>query len=110
MFEAIKPSKRPHIGLYSIGHEHYWNQFEGLLDRLTGYGRFIEQRLSSFADVHNAGMIDTEQKGRVAAAAFNANDVDLIFCHAATYAMSGGAAPGSAPTRVLSDVARLSGV
>ncbi len=88
MFETIKPAKRPRIGLYSIGHEHYWNQFEGLLDRLTGYGKFIEQRLSKWADVHNAGMVDTEQKGRAAGEAFNANNVDLIFCHAATYAMS----------------------
>ena len=34
VFEPIKPAKRPRIGLYSIGHPHYWVQFPGLLERL----------------------------------------------------------------------------
>lgn len=88
MFEPIKPAAPARIGLYSIGHAHYWNQFEGLLDRLLGYGRFIEGRLSAWGEVHNFGMVDEEAKGREAAEWFNARNVDLIFCHAATYAMS----------------------
>ncbi|HYE59303.1 MAG TPA: L-fucose/L-arabinose isomerase family protein [Rhodothermales bacterium] len=88
MFAPIKPARRPRIGLYSIGHEHYWTQFEGLLDRLLSYNAFIERRLSAWGDVINAGMVDAEAKSRAAAALFRGGDVDLIFCHAATYAMS----------------------
>jgi len=88
LFPPIKPAKRPRVGLYSIGHEHYWNQFEGLLDRLLDYNRFIEQRMMEGGDVCNVGMIDGEAKARAAAEALNAANVDLIFCHAATYAMS----------------------
>ena len=88
MFEPIKPSKRPRIGLYAVGHPHYWEQFPGLLDRLLGYGRFIEQRMTAWGDVCNVGMIDEESGSRRAAEQLNAANVDLIFCHAATYAMS----------------------
>lgn len=87
-FAPIKPAKRPRIGLYSIGHEHYWNQFDGLLDRLLGYNRFVADQIGSLGDVCNAGMIDNEAGARQAVDQFNAAGVDLIFCHAATYAMS----------------------
>lgn len=88
MFEPIKPPRRPRLGLYSIGHAQYWRQFEGLRDRLLGYGRFIEQRLAAWGEVANFGMVDDEARGREAAEWFHARNVDLIFCHAATYAMS----------------------
>ncbi len=86
--DRIKPPKRPRIGLYSIGHPHYWNQFAGLLDRLNGYNAFIEKRLSEWGEVTNAGMIDSEPGSRAAAERFNAANVDILFCHAATYAYS----------------------
>ena len=76
------------IGLFSIGHPHYWNQFEGLHDRLVGYGQFIERRMSAWAEVHNFGMVDSPEKGRAAGELFNSRNVDLVICHAATYAMS----------------------
>ncbi len=88
LFDPIKPAKRPRIGLYAVGHAHYWEQFDGLLDRLLGYGRFIEQRMAAWGDVCNVGMIDHEGAARRAAEQFQAAHVDLIFCHAATYAMS----------------------
>jgi L-arabinose isomerase len=88
MFEPIKPARRPRIGLYAVGHPHYWEQFPGLLDRLLGYGRFIEQRIAAWGDVCNVGMVDEERGSRRAAEQLNAANVDLIFCHAATYAMS----------------------
>ena len=88
IFEPIKPSKKARVGLYSVGHPHYWEQFEGLLERLSGYNRFIAERLSQWGEVHNAGMVDEEGQARRAAESFQAAHVDIIFCHAATYAMS----------------------
>lgn len=87
-FPPIKPSKKARIGLYSVGHPHYWNQFEGLHDRLVGYGRFIEMRLGEECDIFNAGMIDEEEKARNVGEWFCEKNVDLIFCHVATYGMS----------------------
>ncbi|MCU0959407.1 MAG: L-fucose/L-arabinose isomerase family protein [Pirellulaceae bacterium] len=88
MFPPIKPAKPPRIGLYAVGHPHYWEQFPGLLERLQGYGQFIAERLAQWGDVTNVGMIDQESASRRAAERLNAANVDLIFCHAATYAMS----------------------
>ena len=64
ILDAIKPARMPRVGLYSIGHAHYWNQFEGLLDRLLGYNRFLAQRMSIWGEVSNVGMIDNEAAAR----------------------------------------------
>ncbi|MBI4559251.1 MAG: L-fucose/L-arabinose isomerase family protein [Candidatus Hydrogenedentes bacterium] len=84
----IKPALRARVGLYSIGHPHYWVQFEGLLDRLLGYGQFIERQIEAWAEVSNFGMVDSEEQGHRAGDYFNEHNADLVLCHAATYAMS----------------------
>lgn len=89
----IKPRKKARIGLYSAGLSTYWNQFEGLHDRLVGYGKFIEKKLAGDAEVFNFGMVDEPTKAREAGEWFNACNVDLIFCHAATYATSAAVLP-----------------
>ncbi|MCY0870860.1 MAG: arabinose isomerase, partial [Firmicutes bacterium] len=57
-------------------------------ERLVGYGRFIEQEMGSAADVYNFGLVDSPEKAREAGEWFNAQDVDIVFCHSATYATS----------------------
>jgi len=43
------------IGLFGIGLDTYWPQFNGLLERLTGYQNQIAARLRSFgADLVDA--------------------------------------------------------
>ncbi len=84
----IKLVKRPRIGLYSVGLRAYWDQFPGLRERLIDYGRFIENKLSAWGDVFNYGLVDTEGEGRKAGEWLNERNVDLVFCHAATYSTS----------------------
>ena len=44
------------IGLYGIGLDTYWAQFEGLYDRLQGYQKGIAERLqASDADLQRKG-------------------------------------------------------
>ena len=88
VFPPIKTPRQARIGFYSVGHPHYWDQFAGLLDRLVAYGKFIEHRLSDWGETFNAGMVDREEKARRVGEWFNEKNVDLIFCHVATYAMS----------------------
>lgn len=88
VLSQIKPSKRARIGLYTIGLRAYWSQFEGLRDRLIDYGRFIEKQMSAYGEVYNFGLVDTEQEGRAAGEWFNTHNVDIIFCHSATYSTS----------------------
>ncbi len=86
--EPLKQIKRARIGLYSVGLKAYWSQFEGLKDRLTGYGKFIEKNLLQYGEVYNFGLVDDEISARTAGEWLNSNNVDLVFCHSATYVTS----------------------
>ncbi len=93
LLTPIKPARRPRIGLYSIGLRAYWDQFPGLRERLIAYGEFIAQRLAAWGEVLNFGLVDTEGEGRRAGEWLNAQNVDLVFCHAATYSTSSTVLP-----------------
>ncbi|HZG66051.1 MAG TPA: hypothetical protein VEZ12_04865, partial [Herpetosiphonaceae bacterium] len=93
LLTPIKPAKKPRIGLYSIGLRAYWEQFPGLRERLIAYGHHIEQRISAWGEVANYGLVDTEGEGRRAGEWLNAQNVDLVFCHAATYSTSSTVLP-----------------
>jgi len=92
-FDPIKPTLRPRIGLYSMGLRAYWQQFPGLRDRLTGYGQAIERRLAAWGDVANFGLVDDERSGRAAGEWFQSRNVDIVFCHSATYCTSASMLP-----------------
>ena len=76
---------KPKIGLYSAGLQAYWKQFDGLQERLMHYHQFITDRLTAYCDVYSFGVIDNPDAARKAGEYFNAQDVDLIFLHSATY-------------------------
>ena len=82
------------VGLFGIGLEAYWPQFEGLKERLTGYLAEVESRLARDAvEVVNLGLIDSPQKAMQAGHNFRRADVDLIFLHVTTYALSSTVLP-----------------
>jgi L-arabinose isomerase len=82
------------VGLFSIGLEAYWEQFTGLKDRLLGLNAKISDRIrASGSEVVNLGMIDTPYAAIEAAHAFRRSDVDLIFLHVSTYALSSTVLP-----------------
>lgn len=72
--------------------ETYWSQFHGLEQRLESYNREIAGHLAG-ADVVNLGIIDNAEKAVAAGHAFRQSDVDLIFLHVATYALSSTVLP-----------------
>ena len=77
------------VGLFGIGLEAYWAQFEGLKERLEGYLSQVETQLRSFhPDVLSLGLIDTIDKAFDAGKAFKTADVDIIFLYVSTYALS----------------------
>ncbi|MCY0880814.1 MAG: arabinose isomerase, partial [Firmicutes bacterium] len=88
MHSPIKSIKKARVGLYSIGLKAYWNQFDGLKERLLNYGQFIELNMNQNAEVYNYGLVDSVEEGRKAGEWFNEQNIDLIFCHSATYSTS----------------------
>ncbi|WP_179021782.1 L-fucose/L-arabinose isomerase family protein [Winogradskyella forsetii] len=82
------------IGLFGIGLDTYWNQFDGLLDRLLGYQSEIKGKLEGYdTTVVDVGMVDTPFKANNAASVFNTNEVDVIVLFISTYALSHNVLP-----------------
>ena len=78
--------QRAKVGVFGIGLEAYWDQFDGLRDRPEGYRRSVEERIGQWATVVSPGLVDTAPNAYAAGERFAEERVDLIFCHAATYA------------------------
>lgn len=82
------------IGLFGIGLAAYWPQFERLAERLQGYLARTRQRLERpNVEVVDLGLIDTPEKAMAAGHQFRQADVDLIFLHVTTYALSSTVLP-----------------
>jgi L-arabinose isomerase len=82
------------IGLFGIGLEAYWPQFKGLKARLQNYLRVVADKLDRpGVEIVNLGLIDNPQKAFAAGHAFRQADVDVIFLHVTTYALSSTVLP-----------------
>jgi len=77
------------IGLFSVGLDTYWEQFDSLLTNLNGYHREIRKKMEQpGVEVIDAGMVDNRDKATAAIELFNRNEVELIFLFVSTYALS----------------------
>ncbi len=82
------------IGLFSIGLNTYWPQFEGLEGRLWGYHHAIAEKIMGMGvTIVDAGMIDSPGKASEAAALFRREEVSMIFLYISTYALSSTVLP-----------------
>src|SRR5208337_1465711 len=72
----------------------YWPQFAGLKERLEGYLAEVETKLRRPGiEVINLGLIDTPPRALAAGHRCRREDVDLIFLHVTTYALSSTVLP-----------------
>lgn len=94
-YETFFPNqKMVKIGLYGIGLDTYWPQFEGLRDRLVGYQKTIADQLRRpDVEVVDCGLIDNAIDARRAAEQIKKENVDLIFLYVSTYALSSTVLP-----------------
>ena len=82
------------VGLFGIGLDTYWGQFDGLLDRLTGYQHTIRDRLQEQGcRVADAGMIDSPLKISAAVELFQRERIEILFLYVSTYALSSTVLP-----------------
>lgn len=82
------------VGLFGIGLEAYWPQFEGLKARLESYVGTVAAKLERpGVEIVNLGLIDTPQKSVEAGHRFRTADVDVIFLYVTTYALSSTVLP-----------------
>lgn len=86
--------KKVKAGLFGIGLEAYWKQFDGLKERLISYLDQVVENLEGFdAEIVNLGLIDTPEKAFEAGQTFKTQDVDIIFLYVSTYALSSTVLP-----------------
>ena len=91
---ATSTPARARVGVFGIGLDTYWPQFAGLKERIESYQRRVEQRVAALGgDVVSAGLVDSAQGARAAGDRFAAAQVDLVLCHAVTYATSSTVLP-----------------
>ncbi|KAH3762049.1 arabinose isomerase [Pelomyxa schiedti] len=81
------------VGLFGIGLETYWSQFEGLRDRLMGYLARVERSLLDMSqkisiNIVNAGLVDSSESARLAGTLFARTNIDLLVLYVTTYALS----------------------
>lgn len=82
------------VGLFSIGLDTYWDQFDSLLEHLAGYHNEIKEKITKMdVDIVDAGMVDNTVKARDAADLFKQEDVEIIFLFISTYALSSTVLP-----------------
>lgn len=82
------------VGLFEVGLNTYWEQFEGLLDRLVGYRKDISAKIGCMGvHVVDFGMVDSLEKALQAADLFRKEGVEIIFLYVSTYALSSTVLP-----------------
>ncbi len=82
------------VGLFGIGLDTYWAQFDGLLNNLNKYQELIKKGISAYGvEVIDAGMVDNPLKAAKAAELLKANDVEIVFLYVSTYALSSTVLP-----------------
>ncbi len=89
------------VGLFGIGLDTYWDQFDGLKERLIEYQKEIQRKIEDFGvEVVDAGMVDNPFKANSAAEVFNRENIDCIFLFISTYALSHNLLPVAQKTKV----------
>jgi L-arabinose isomerase len=82
------------VGLFGIGLDTYWPQFDGLKERLEGYLKIVENKLAAInPQIINAGLVDNIDKAFEAGQLFRQEDVGIIFLYVTTYALSSTVLP-----------------
>lgn len=93
MLERLK-ERTARVGLFAVGHDTYWHQFEGLLDNLMGYHNVVKGIIEkNEVEVIDYGMVDTSIKGYSTLEKMKADQPEVIFCDMVTYATSSTFAP-----------------
>lgn len=90
----VKNCEMIKIGLFGIGLDTYWSQFEGLRENLKAYQAGIGEKMKALgAVVVDAGLVDNPLAAREAAACLHREDVEMVFLYVSTYALSSTVLP-----------------
>jgi L-arabinose isomerase len=82
------------VGLFGIGLDTYWGQFNGLLNNLKEYQEQIKNKIAGFGiEVADGGMVDNSVKAREVADFLKNQDFEIVFLNVSNYALSSTVLP-----------------
>ena len=86
---ARRKARTANVGVFGVGHYHYWPQFDGLLDELHRKIQTLVGKVAACGvEVTNFGLIDDAKGAYALLPKLKAADLDLVFCDMVTYATS----------------------
>jgi L-arabinose isomerase len=86
--------RRLRVGIAGLGLDAYWSQFAGLEQRLIGYLRELEQKITGDRrTIVNLGLVDTPEKSLATGHLCRTEDLDLLLVYVTTYALSSTVLP-----------------
>ena len=89
------------VGLYGIGLNTYWDQFEGLFDKLSGYQKEIAGNIEGYGvEVVDVGIVDDPIKAQDAGNFLRSENVEVVFLFVSTYALSSTVLPVAQKVKV----------
>ncbi|HCK09884.1 hypothetical protein MK139_03360 [bacterium] len=102
----MKPSdNRAKVGLLSVGHHYYWNQYPRLKAMGEQMGHKLYDLISPYADLIPSELVDTPEKSRQAGERFQNEGVDIILVFPFGYTPSANVLPAvqnaTVPIRLL---------
>ncbi len=89
-----KAKRTARIGVFAVVHEVYFEQFEGLKEKLFAYhNELLEQIRTNDVEVIDFGFVGSNAEGYEAAKRINEQGIDMLMCNMITYATSSVFAP-----------------
>lgn len=89
-----KNKRAAKIGVFAVAHAKYWEQFEGLFEKMMSYHKdFCEMVQKNEVEIVDYGMIDSSEKAFDVVKHMNEAGLDVLMCNMVTYATSSVFAP-----------------
>jgi len=84
-----RKERTANVGIFAVGYDAYWGQFQGLKEELAGYVDEFEQMVrANGVKTVNFGIVDNAKSAYSAVRKIKSADLDLVFCDMITYATS----------------------
>lgn len=78
------------VGVFGIGLDTYWNQFDGLKERLERYQEIIinKMALNNNIEIVDGGLVDNPVRAKQVGQMFKERKISALFLYISTYALS----------------------
>lgn len=89
-----KKKRTARVGVFGVAHPVYWEQFDGLLEKLMEYHEDFKDIIKkNEVEIIDYGMIDENKKAFQILSKMQGEELDIVFCNMLTYATSSVFAP-----------------